>query len=351
MNELVEKLKSSKNNYIFDSIEYINKQFPNRTTEIDKCYRDLSYVIDYFINAIANEEDIRESAVVIGSKFWHRGERQIVHTEVEFRVYDYLADLVSDDIPSLSYEILDFVDALKLALNKGPYLKEPNIRNTDTTEQLFVLANNRHNWKPLEGNKPSKEDLEIILNAASGLTPALSNEYNYRVDEVPDYLKQTVYNSIIQWSKSALESGNPGYAKDRNEQLLAPLVLCFSLRYNRENKLLYQMSGDMTERDANIINLGFCAWHTILTAESLGYKTGICQFSGWKREKVKDVLGLYSDEPQSDYLTERNGECTFMPMLMVCIGTSGRVNKNTRLIKKENIVNRLKFNTQETLDA
>ena len=338
----INDLTNNKDEYISQCVDYMLQNHPDRTMTPEKCHRDLSIIFDAFVNGLTN--DIREHALDVGAMFWHRGTRQIVQYDVEFEVYNRLLEIISNNHPEIEADIRTFINILTNTIINGPRFKLGNTADIELTEKIQNLAYKRHNWKPLSGEKPSEEDLAIILRAASGTTPALSNEYNYRVDEIPDRFKETLYEALAQRSQAADESGNPGYAHDYNPQLKAPLVLCFSLRYNQTNKNIEQFCGDMTVRDPNMINIGVSLWHTVMIAESLGYKTAFCQVTEWKRDRAKDILGLMTDELQSEYLTKRNGECTFMPMVFLCIGTDGNTNKNTRGIKYEDIVNKLRFN-------
>ena len=337
-------MKEYKEAYISECIDFLKNNFPERTTEYDKCVRDLEFIYDSITLDVENNTD--ENTKNVSAQFWHRGDCQLKHPETEIKVYDYLATLILKDNPNLESKIYKLIGIIKTTITTtGPMFKLGNKCDLDLVHKLKTLAQNRHNWKPLIGDKPTEEHQTLILSAASGVTPALSNEYNYRVDEVPDRLKQNLFESLVQWSQAAELSGNINYANDKNEQLMAPMVLCFSLRYNRNNTNIIQACGDMTDRDPNVLNLGLCIWNTVLTAEALGYKTGLCQVTGWKQETAKDILGLNTDEPQSEHLTRRNGECTFMPMFFLGIGTKGKTNRNTRLFKTEkNIVNTLKFN-------
>lgn len=341
---MIEILKSNKDVYVTKCVEFVKENHPNRTTEHDKCSRDLSYVYDAFVNDIEN--DTTDYTHNIGSMFWNKGKSQLKDPDTEIKVYSYLLDLIIKDIPQVEEKLASLVNLLQVILKQGFGFKIGNSKcDLELVDKIFNLAQHRHNWKPLTGDKPNQEHIELILKAASGMTPALSNEYNYRVDEVPDHLKETLYKSVINFSHAAEESGNNTYATDKNEQLMAPMLLCWSLRYNQDNEKIEQFCGDMTVRDPNVLNIGTCVWHTVLTAEALGYKTSFCQMTNWKRDKAKEVLGLHSNEQQSEHLIRRNGDCTFMPMFFLAIGTEGIVNINSRNTKQEyNITNTLRFN-------
>jgi len=337
----LEQLKQDKEFIVSTVAEWVKDVYPNRTNEPEKCVRDLGYIYDAFVNTV-EYIDINY-AHDIAAKFWHKGVMQLVEPEVEVHTYAHTSELIKLRHPTLERFAISFFRELTNGLSNKPKFKVGNESDPELTNKIHNLAKNRHNWKPLTGDKPTPEHLELILEAAAGMTPALSNEYNYRVDEVPDYLKEELFTDLIQWSDAAEESGNTLYARDQNDQLKAPTLLCWCLRYNPENDSHYQFCGDMTDRDPNLINIGLSVWHTCLTAESLGYKTSFCQVTGWKRDTAKEILGLTTDEVQSEHLTKRNGQCDFMPMIFLAIGTEGRTNTNTRAFKSEDIINKMQF--------
>lgn len=333
---------TERTNIIEHCITWMQDNIPARTTEYDKCRRDMGMIIDSWVEDITNDTEVATNH--IGSCFHHRGDLVISSPQLEHQVHNVMASKLREIFPNDSLKINRLNELLGAIIDNNPTTKKGNPRNLDLANQILTLSENRHNWKPLTGDAPSAEDKEMILKAAGGMTPALSNEYNYRVDEVPDSLKSRLVEQTANRSEAADESGNEGYARDINPQLEAPLVLVYSLRYNQDNDNIEQFCGDMTVRDPNVLNIGVCVWHTVLVAEALGYKTSFCQMTNWKRDKCKEILGLETDEQPSEHLIRRNGNTTFMPMFFLCIGTEGGVNSNTRVHKQEDIVNKLRFN-------
>lgn len=281
----------------------------------------------------------------VGSQFWKETTRLIDehNTEIEVAMHRLLAQKLQDLLPEKQTEIASLQQALETILVLG--VDEPagtiNPWPSIVRENLQNMALDRRNYKPLTG-EVHPEDVEKILKAASGMTPALSNEYNYRINVVPDHLKETLLEATANYSQTAADL-KPGYAVDKNYQYLAPLLLCFSIKENPANSDKNQWGGPITKRDPNMLCSGICMWHTAMTAISLGYKTSFINISDFKTAIVKQILGL--EDPFPDLRTlDRDGDIDFSPTAFLAVGSDGKINGNTRRIKYADIVDQLTIN-------
>lgn len=319
---------------IEECIQYIQTNWPRRTVEPAKCSRDLEYILDALIKDV--EDKTTSNITYVANQFWYNDKRQIKSFDAEFDTYDFMCKILSeklftekDDANHLENCIL----LLKHIIENGPTNKAYN--------NIQFLATKRRNYKPLTG-EVKKSDLDLIIRATSGLVPALSNEYNYRVDLVPDKHKKSILEATGHVSKAALEADKPGYAQDFNYQILASTVFVYSTREVIDDPNIEQFAGPFTKRDPNMINIGIAIWHTVLTAESLGYKTSFMNLSDWKRERVKNILGL-NDPNQITKYEDKFGKWNWQPTCFVCIGTEGEINGNTRDVRHEDIYNKLEI--------
>ena len=179
---------------------------PNNFT---KCARDLGYIYDALMKDI--NDKTTSNITHIANQFWYNDERQIKSYNAELDTYDFLCNIMSEKLNDDDKDHLEnCILLLKNIVENGPTNKVYN--------NLQFLATKRKNWKPLTGEM-KKTDLDLIIRASSGLTPALSNEYNYRVDLVPDKHKETILNETGQVSQAALEADKPGYAQDYNPNI------------------------------------------------------------------------------------------------------------------------------------
>jgi hypothetical protein len=202
---------------------------------------------------------------------------------------------------------------------------------------LESLAQNRSTYKHI-GGSVTDQQRSILLQAATGITPALCNEYNWRVDQVPDHLKDRLFSELKHFDKRAVSSLQPLFVRNENPQLTAPLLLVWSLRWKTDNASIYQHSGPITSRDSSMISLGMSVWHLLLVAESLGLKTGLVTSDGSLQIKAKEILGL---ELQND--RDRYSDFEFMPLVFCGIGSTGTVSLSHRSHRCEPVVDQLKI--------
>lgn len=331
-----------KEDIINETVLYVLREYPNKT--IDDVVDSLNLLFDSVVDDLENDTDI--SSASFGTHKWHKGKYlgdQQDDNAIHTKFFNLLMDRSSIDVDKISK--LRNVVSETITKSRDFHKKRFEVSDRDTfLSNIEGIAQNRHNYKPLTGSVEPK-DLEIILDAANGVTPALSNEYNYRVDVVPNKYKNELFEQTKSYSQEAHRTGNLRYAVDENSQLLAPVLLCYSLRYEVNNPSIEQFCGPMTDRDPNMLNVGLNVWHTIMVAEALGYNTSFCQMTRRKRETCKEILGLDdpNDDIHSNYVLKRNGRLEFMPLIFVGIGSSGHINTNTRSHKKENIINTLTF--------
>lgn len=75
--------------------EWIKTNHPNRTTEYDKCRRDISYIINSL--AYCLEENSSFAIEHISTMFYTKGVFQLKSTNVEFAAYDHLLELIGQN--------------------------------------------------------------------------------------------------------------------------------------------------------------------------------------------------------------------------------------------------------------
>lgn len=73
-------------------INWQKQNYPERTSNYEKCRRDLNLVLyAYEYDILGNTE---RSIKHISAKYWFSGERQVKHHEVELAVHNYMIDLI-----------------------------------------------------------------------------------------------------------------------------------------------------------------------------------------------------------------------------------------------------------------
>lgn len=344
-NQVVELMKQSKTDLINCVLEYQKINYPTRTTEVEKCRRDIGHVYDAYIFDIDQSTTWQTS--YIGSRFWKNGKRQIVSYNVEIDIHQRLInELIEVFVTnSVDQSYVDKIQQLHGILSTS-IINGPNAESKQypsfTPDLIQNIATARYNYKPLTGTV-KEEDVEKIIRAASGTTPCLSNEYNYRVELIPDRFKPILLEKTANFSTAAVEAGKPGYAVDKNYQYLAPVLLCWCLKESAVRTDREEFAGPMTKRDPNLLNIGISLWHTVMVALSLGYKTSFINLTDWKKTVAKEILGLQDPDPDLRFVN-RDGPQEYYPIVFLAIGSQGEINGNTRSEKYKDIVNKLILN-------
>jgi hypothetical protein len=319
----------------------LEDKYPNRTENFYKCVRDMKFVLEAYCLDLA--EDSNRHVHMIVSQFYRGNKLQLHSVDVELWAHKRLVDLICLDetvsgeektqLKKLFYVIRDAFDI-------GTY--------KDSYDYLDKLVYNRISYSKFSSTPVDSVKTEIILNAANGLTPALAHNYHYRVDVVPDSLKQKVWplmHSFHDWSKRGLKEDflinyNTKTSDEWrdlgvcfNWQFQAPLILCYSLPIPNNFRLMWDGPKRFaTSREATTIGLGLNLWNVIMKVESLGLNSCLCKAY---TQEATEAICLTT--------TEDMGENRWTPLIFLCIGTGVIPKGDHREYKPMNIVNTLKF--------
>lgn len=218
----------------------------------------------------------------------------------------------------------------------------------DSYDYLDKLVYNRVSYSKFKSTPIDSVKTAKILNAADGLTPALSHHYHYRVDVVPEKIKQKVWpymHSFYDWAEPDLKENfiknidnkTPDDWRELgvcyNWHFQAPLVLCYSIPVNLDNAYVWDGPGRFpTSKESTIIGLGLNLWNVIMTVESLGLNSCLCK--------------AYTDEATNMIrlnTTEDIGRNKWTPTIFLCIGEGLIPKGDHREYKPMGIVNTLTF--------
>lgn len=209
---------------------------------------------------------------------------------------------------------------------------------TTESDILYKLAMERKTYKVFEEDTVVDEKhKEEILRAAAGLTPALCNEYNYRVNVVKDSLKEVLLSNGTFISDTALLANRADCAYETRYQYLAPLLLVWSLKENLSETHKNKMIGPLTDLCANHIAIGMSVWQTALTAEALGYDTCIYGAKDGDKKEIlkKAILSLKASDETED--------SKYYPVMFLSIGKGRELSSQHRPNRYENIVDILEL--------
>lgn len=121
--EFEKLILENKDSLLQSCLKYIDIQFPNRTTEIGKCKRDLSYILNSIITCVYDNNTADIYRII--HAFYKGGKLQLQSTTVEKATYNHLRHLIISILKENSLiekygKILnDIVDILILKIDEG----------------------------------------------------------------------------------------------------------------------------------------------------------------------------------------------------------------------------------------
>lgn len=251
------------------AVDMMKQKYPERTKELEKCTRDIGYILDAFVHDIANNTNT--NTVYIANKFWVRGKRQIISTEVEFAVYEWMVDWISHQL-SVSDEFVavlrDLKNTLVSIIDNGS-VEQPNTWNRNA--QLRV---NTYNWKQ---EVPKVEEINGILDDLHNYSPSKQKMVRYHID---------VYRNDNDENRKKIYRAHAADTTEtarHNPQVLAPWLLFFRPRDAATLKDDFRLPDFY-------MDLGIATSNIIYSAASRGLDTGISRCINYD-DLIKEVIG------------------------------------------------------------
>jgi hypothetical protein len=262
-------LVTEKNKIIEACVSYMKEHYPNRTTEYDKCHRDLLYIIDAFIRDLS--DGTTNNSIYIGNKFWIRDTRQVGTYQVELAVYEYMIKYINETF-DVSTNFVSQITALKdiiANIVENGAIEEPN-----SWQKSASLRINTYKWKD---TAPNIDMIQSIMEDLHKYSPSKQNGVRYHVD---------VYRNDNEENRNKIYRAHAAGSDDNarhNPQVLAPWLLFFSLRSAAEKKPEYS-------KVDFYMDLGIAVSNVIYSASSKGLDTGLSRCINYPQE-LQDVLG------------------------------------------------------------
>lgn len=263
---LIENKKRLLNN----AVSYMKQHHPERTQEPEKCFRDLGYIIDAFIHDVENNTNT--NTIYIGNKFWVRGKRQIVSTEVEFAVYDWIVDFIQNQLmcsEDFSNQISDLKNTLKTIIERGP-IEQPNTWHRAAQQRV-----NTYNWTDAV---PPIDMIKDIISDVHNFSPSKQRVTRYSIEiyrNDNEEKRNKIYRAGAA-SKSETARHNP--------QMLAPYLLFFKPRVITDD---YSMTDFY-------MDVGIATATIIYSAADKGLDTGLCRCVNYP-DLIKEAIGFFPE--------------------------------------------------------
>ena len=264
---IIKILKENKKSIIEQSVEWIKKSYPNRTTEFEKCYRDIGYVYDAWIYDLENTNTARTQNIT--SRFWNRGKSQLRTTGVEVKTYKIINTLINEICPSVEVDSL-----ISITIN--------NILNKPIYElgSFEYLANNRINTYNWTDQIPEQHLIDDIVRGIHTYVPSKQRRVRYDLRIIPTHTLPELQQKMYRGTEA-----DPGNPKSRyNPQVLAPYVLAFGIRGTPQdgvdkNYYFYEAG----------VEIGLAAMYVSLAAPAVGLAVGFCACIQNMHDMVEDI--------------------------------------------------------------
>lgn len=287
--EVYEKLESAKHDLAIKYANIVKAKFPNRTLELSKCSRDISLVIDSYIDVLRYSKETRRESFfnttdLISHRFFGPNYRQLkgdvsVEIEIHKMLYEEIHGIIKGN-PTEEKIIKDCVDTLLDKLQNGIAEYEENY--------IVKLLKDRYQCRAFSSKPVELEKVQILLDALE-LVPAKQCIQPMRIDVLgPKALtdKEFIYSDTIC-------TLNPTCM---NPQIFAPLTFVFSERYEyselteAEKQQVPELDWNNPSHNKNrYISLGMSLAVLAITAKSLGLECGFCAAVGPGRYS-KEIL-------------------------------------------------------------
>jgi hypothetical protein len=297
----IEKLITQKNKIITDVIDWQKTNYPKRTTEYEKCRRDIAYVIDAYVNDLT--KNTTTHTIGIANKFWVGNTRQIKTHFIEIAIHDYMISYISKNV-FVDVELIKKITALKNIFIG--IIKDGPIKQLDFLE---ITQSMQHCQRNFDLKKSISNDVVNWLYEIGYSTPTKQNLNSFQI------VAFTQRNTIFEIAKTAtslydawekmpkklrqdLKSGK----RMQNPQVNANLLFMFFLKpESRTSPLRIEregLTGDTpaTWRSLTNCEIGISSSAIALAANSIGLKTGFCRcFDRNMLSKVVEPMNLSPD--------------------------------------------------------
>lgn len=175
---------------IENAIKWMMENHPTRTSNYNKCKRDLNHILNALISDL--NEGASYNTKFIGSTFWKGGVRQLKSFEAELAVYDYIKNYVTANLQlteDVNLELEKLIDTLKHIVEFGP---EASV--------MDVIGKRKHVYVYKDDDIPDPAVIKDIFLKAWQITPSKQNIMPYSVDVLgptQTAYKNSIYNKVI----------------------------------------------------------------------------------------------------------------------------------------------------------
>jgi hypothetical protein len=265
--------------------QWVKNHYPYRTSEFEKCFRDISYIIQALESCL--KENNTQHIDFIANLFFKGGVIQLKSIDVELLAYDFLLKELKTILKDAEDGALDYcyalVNKLKNKLQRGI---NNNFQNVDDETRKKNIAYNwdkeiqivrqmqqcQRNWDYTKSISQIVID-HLLWHAENA--PSKQHEAYYDVYWSAD---RTVINEISKYTWGSTHSRNPP-STWRNTQANANLYILFvakepETQLNCHSDGTIKSNKDIARWENAYVSIGIAMGLVMRAAHSLGLSTG-----------------------------------------------------------------------------
>jgi len=284
-------INSHKDELARDVSTWVKNKFPYRTQDFEKCFRDVSYIIQALESCL--KENNTQHIDFIARLFFKGGELQLKSTDVEFEAYDYLLTKISKLLSEDEKDALEFcyqiINRLKNKMSNG--------FNSETTNGFHIRDEHRetrikrmfYNWDNEMEIVRRMQKCQRNWDYSKEVHPEVIDYLLWHAENAPSKQHEGYYD--VYWTANrevisecskytwgSTHSRNPP-STWRNTQANANMYMLFVAK-EPETQLNCHADGSLKENkdparwENAYVSIGIAMGLVMRAANALGYVTG-----------------------------------------------------------------------------
>lgn len=89
---------------------WVQFNYPGRTTEFEKCFRDISHIVQALITCLTNHNT--QHIDVVARSFFKNGIIQLKSIDTELKAYDFLLLEIKKIVPNIEFQSIEYIEQL-----------------------------------------------------------------------------------------------------------------------------------------------------------------------------------------------------------------------------------------------
>jgi hypothetical protein len=281
-------------NYLSNKISsWVQENHPNRTTEFDKCSRDLSYIVRALANCLKNNNTLAIDH--ISGIFVSNGILQLKSTVVELEAYDVLLTELKEILIDVENDAFDFCELIILRLKDNLANRSNSLFEKENGFNLQGLARETkvkymfYDWDKEMEIVRNMQKCQRNWNHSKTIHPEVIDWLLWHAENAPSKQHEAYFDvywsadrktldELYQYTWGTTHSRNPP-STWRNSQANASMYILFvakepSTQLNCHADGSLKSNKDPARWENAYVSIGIAMGLVMRAANALGYSTG-----------------------------------------------------------------------------